>query len=114
MKTLRILTRVKNITLKGTDQKKDICEYSYTPNGETWYQVKFKQECEKQPKTAGYYLVDVDETKDLSIQKMKAQEKFKPNDVLWIANVIDFKRDVDYEKELEAKRLEEIKNLFKD
>jgi ABC-type phosphate transport system auxiliary subunit len=111
MKTIRIYARKKTITMKSDKTTKDIMEYSYTKDGEKFFQVKFKLECEKQPKQSGYYLLDVNEN-DLSIQHSKPQEKFTPNDVLWIGNVVDFRQDIEYEKELESKRLKEIKALF--
>ena len=106
MKTIRIFGRER----KDTDGKSFIA-FSYTKDGDTFYQVKFKKDCASTPKKAGYWLIDI-EPKDCNIQKRKAQEGFKPNDVLWIDNCSNVRVDKDYENELRERHEKEMADFF--
>lgn len=95
------------------DGKNKFIAWSYTKDGETYYEVKFTQECTTQPKKPGYWLLTLN-PKDCSIQhrKSKKDDLFKPNDVLWIDNVIDCKHDEEYEKLVAQRRLEEVNDIL--
>lgn len=106
VKTIRIFGRER----KDNDGKKFVV-YSYTKDGKTFYQLKFRKECTMLPKETGYWLIEVD-TNDCQVQRMKANKDFKPNDILWIKNITSVKRDSAYEEVIRAAREQEIEDLF--
>lgn len=109
-KTIRIFGKEKTVENEG--KKNTFVSFSYTKDGETFYQVKFNQECENVPKKAGYWLIEVD-TEDISKQRGKINKNGnKNNDILWISNIISKKKDDDYEKAVAKKRADEINDIL--
>ena len=106
MKTIRVFGRER----KNSDGKKFVA-YSYTKDGNEFYQVKFRKECTSAPKKTGYWLIDI-EPKDCNIQVRKAQEGFKPNDVLWVSECTNIRPDTAYEAEVRARREKEMADFF--
>lgn len=107
----------KTITIFGREyQSKDggksFISYSYTPDGEKFFKVKFKKECEMTPKKIGY--VDITfNTEDVSKQKGKILPNgVKENDTLWYANVTSLKYRDDLNEEARQRKVEEVNALF--
>lgn len=90
-------------------------EYSYTPNGKKFVKVAFTKECLTTPKEQGYWFIKVNVT-DLSLKhgKERTGERgtYLENDTMFVKNVLEVKRDVDYEKTRDARRAEEINELL--
>ena len=111
MRTIRIFARKKEIVTKREGELKDIMEFSYTKDGETFYQVKLTKEVKKFPNETGYYLIDV-EDENMTLKETKSREMFKPNDIIWVSKINNFKRDTEYEKQLRDEQTKIIKKLF--
>ena len=110
LKTIRIFGKEKQVEQEGKTLK--FVSFSYTKDGETFYQVKFNQNCENVPKQKGYWLIDVD-TEDVSKQKGKVNANGnKNNDILWIANIAKKVKDEKYEAEVAKRRAEEIEEVL--
>lgn len=110
LKTIRIYGKDKTVEKDGTTLK--FVTFSYTKDGETFYQVKFNQDCENVPKKSGYWLVTVD-TEDVSIQKGKVNSNGnKNNDILWIANIAKKEKDEAYEAEVAKRKAEKIEEVL--
>lgn len=109
-KTIRIYGKEKSVEKDGKTLK--FVSFSYTKDGETFYQVKFNQDCENVPKQSGYWLITVD-TEDVSKQKGKLNSNGnKNNDILWIANIIKKQKDEAYEAEVAKRRADEIEDII--
>lgn len=109
-KTIRIYGKEKSVEKDGKTLK--FVSFSYTKDGETFYQVKFNQDCENVPKQSGYWLITVD-TEDVSKQKGKINSNGnKNNDILWIRNIIKKSKDEEYEKAVTEKRAKEIEDIL--
>lgn len=109
-KTIRIYGKEKTVENEG--KKNKFVSFSYTKDGEVFYQVKFNQDCENVPKQAGYWLITVD-TEDVSKQKGKLNSNGnKNNDILWIRNIIKKSKDEEYEKAVAEKRSKEIEDIL--
>lgn len=106
IKTIRIYGR----TVETTDGREYVA-FSYTKNGEEFFQIKFNKTCDMIPQSAGYWLVTFD-TKDVNKQASKEVNGFKPNDILWIAKIAEVKKDVAYEEQMRAKKQAEIDEMF--
>ncbi len=106
MKTIRIYA--KEYTTK--DNRKFL-NFSYVNSRGQFLQVKFKTNCNTRPITKGYHLLTFDE-KDISLQKIKDNGVFKPNDIIWVSKVIELKEDIEYTQAKEKAYIEEIENLF--
>ena len=109
-KTIRIYGKEKTVENEG--KKNKFVSFSYTKDGEKFFQVKFNQDCENVPKQAGYWLITVD-TEDVSKQKGKINANGnKNNDILWIRNIIKKSKDEEYEKAVAEKRSKEIEDIL--
>ena len=109
-KTIRIFGKEKTVENEG--KKNIFVSFSYTKDGETFFQVKFNQECENVPKKAGYWKITVD-TEDVSIQKGKINKNGnKNNDILWISNILKKEKDEAYEKEVAEKRAKRVQEVL--
>lgn len=104
-------------------EKKDggsFVKWSYTKDGQKFYEVRFTKECAV-PQKRGYYLAVVDK-KNVNIKKTKEEVSvnpdtgettiFKPNDIMWIQALESIKADVEYEAELEAQRLADLDDIL--
>lgn len=105
-KTIRVFGR----EVEDKTGKKFII-FSYTKDGERFYQVKFKRTCLTVPSKRGYWLIKFD-TINCQLQKVKAKESFKPNDILWLSETISVKKDEEYEKMRQEKINEALEDLF--
>ena len=109
-KTIRIFGKEKTVDNNGV--KNTFVSFSYTKDGERFFQVKFNQECENVPKKAGYWLITLD-SEDVSIQKGKINSNGnKNNDILWIRNIAKKVKDEKYEKEVADRKAQEINDIL--
>ena len=106
-KTIRIFGKEKQL-----DNGVKFVSFSYTSNGNDFYQVKFNQACDNVPKTSGYWKITVD-TQDVSLKKGKKLEDGKrANSILWISNIIKKVKDAEYEAEVKKKREDELNSVL--
>lgn len=112
-KTIRIYGAEK--TTQGENKKKFI-KWSYTKDGKTFYEVKFTSECAI-PSKRGYYLLTINPKKvNIKVTKTKTYYNeetdslidIKPNDIMWVQEIINIVPDKEYEAELEKKRLDDV------
>lgn len=108
MKQIRIFARQVR-----TDKGLVFLKFSFTKDGEKFYDVKFNKTCELIPQGQGYWLLDL-ESINMNIQKVKKSKdsKFIPNDVLWIKKVSKCVKDEAHEKEVEENRRAEIEAIL--
>ena len=104
---------------KKTNDGKSFVTWSYTKNGEKFYEVHFTKGCAI-PQKRGYYLAKVN-VADVNIKKSKPRSfmddngvvtTIQPNDKMWIKKVISIVSDEEYEKEIETKRLNEVMDVL--
>lgn len=104
---------------KTLDGQNTFIKWSYTKDGETFFEVKFTKKCAI-PQEKGYYLLEAD-SKDINIKKTKEKTytddngvvtTVKPNNILWFKAIKSITRDEVYEAELEAKREAEVNELL--
>lgn len=114
MKNTQITLRVYGKERSREDGTK-YTEYSYTPNGKKFVKVVFTKSCLTSPKETGYWFVTVNK-EDLSIKQGKEKKSergtYLENDKMFVKNVINVKKDEEYEKTREARRAEEINELL--
>lgn len=109
-RTIRVFGRTRQS--KPTDGRRPdtFVSYTYTPDGQSFYSVKFTKDCSRRPTKPGYFLLKVD-LSNVNIKVDRSDAKYK-HDVLWIKDVIDFKEDTKYAEEVRAKRQKEVEELF--
>ena len=107
MATIRIFGR--EVKCKNSDNV--FTKYTYTKNGEDFYDVKFTKECKVKPSGTGYLLIDVD-PEDVGIKKVNGEKGKKYNSILFIRNCKNIREDKEYEAEVQVKKLEEVKNVL--
>lgn len=110
---------LKTITIYGRELKtkegKTFTKYSYTKDGEIFYQVKVAKDSLLSLGTKKGYLKITFNQEDCFIKKGKTINKgdrtFKENDTLWVLDLKDVQEDKEATKKAQAKR-EEVMNDF--
>ena len=104
MKTLRVYAKQLQAKNGGTF-------FAYklkVKNGEkiTYYDVRGKKTCTNLPRETGYFLLQVEDDK-ISLQEGKYP-------VLWLEQVANCYRDVDYEAKVKAMKQEKVNEIVSD
>lgn len=77
--------------------------------GDSWYRVKFTQDCERAPRKRGLYDITVDYTA-MSIQKGKVKDAYVENDIIWVKEIKRIRKYTD--EELNAMNAEKLNKVF--
>ena len=85
--------------------------YSYTKDGEKFYQIKFTKDSHFTATQKGYCLLTIDDD-NVSIQKGPTKNGYKQNDIIWIKQVIKFEVDKNATEEYNANKQQLIKDLL--
>lgn len=110
-KTIRVFARERKTVKDGVTNK--FLVYSYTKDGENFFEVKFTSDCEYKPTKVGYWLVDID-TNSCNIKKHKPDlvTGVIKNHTLWISKCEKVVHDVEYEKEINDKKQQELESIL--
>ncbi len=84
--------------------------FSYTKDGKEFFDVKFNRTCEQMPTSKGYWLVTV-MSEDCDIRKGKNKNS---NRVLWIRQIVNLKKDKEYEEFRNSIKQSEVNILLHD
>lgn len=79
--------------------------------GNTWYRVKFTQDCERAPRKRGLYDITADDTA-MSIQKGKVKDEYTENDIIWVREIKHIRKYTN--DELNAMNTEKLNKVFGD
>lgn len=88
-------------------------KFSYTKDGKTFYDVKFNKGCDQMPTSRGYWLITV-LSEDVNVQRVKHEKGVRTNDILWIKQVQDLKKDKVYEEVKNSIKQSEVNALLHD
>ena len=94
-----------------TKEGNTFTRYSYTKDGEKFYQIKFTKASHFSATQKGYCLLTIDDDK-VSIQKGPTKNGFKQNDIIWVKEVINFEVDKNATQEYNANKQQLIKDLL--
>lgn len=98
---------IKEMTVFGrevTHNGNTWCNYSFTKDGQKFYDVVFTSE--KKPTSKGYWKITVPK----SAISVKRKKNF--NDIIFINEVIDYNKDVEKEKAYEEQCIKDVEELF--
>ena len=107
IKTIRIFGK----EVKNKKDEKTWVKYTYTPNGEDFYEVHFTKDCKVKPSGTGYLLLDVI-AENVGIKKVHGEKGKKYNSIMFISNCSNIREDKEYEDAVKLKKLEEVKNIL--
>lgn len=77
--------------------------------GDSWYRVKFTQDCERSPRKRGLYDITVDYN-SMSIQKGKVRDAYTENDTIWVKEIKKIRKYTD--DELNTMNAEKLSKVF--
>lgn len=111
IKTIRVFAKERKAVKEGATNK--FLVFSYTKDGENFYEVKFTSDCDYRPTKKGYWLVDIDvDYCNIKKHKPDTQTGVVRNSTLWISKCTKAVYDVEYEEIIKEKKQQELESIF--